>query len=352
MKDFLCHLVGERIQADLHNKLPTPKKHTAWYIPPSWIPKDQPPPKHILAAALAASQAAPFRARPPACLFQHPAAAAAPDGSRPPGSTLGSPTSSPGSSGGFGMPWILLTARPLAYFFWDDEGVAMFMDEYGREFVGGFDGVFTPVERADVFRVLTCQYLGGLYADIDTQPLRPPAAWIDPSDLAPWVDEITGKSYGPKQSLHDATTTDTRPVNLIWGARSRTQIQTQTPTWRMGLHAPRRGPAAVTLATMQWLERDVGFRWNSLTGLRDGGRSKLVQDALILPITGFSPGRGTYGNMGSKPVTHPDARLVHHALGSWKRFDWLVEYGKFCRTVFGLCRDWTKVPVSRPRVVS
>ena len=56
-----------------------------------------------------------------------------------------------------------------------------------------------------------------------------------------------------------------------------------------------------------------------------------------------SPGRGTYGNMGSKPITHPDARLVHHALGSWKRFDWLVEYGKFCRTAFGLCRNWTKV---------
>jgi alpha 1,6-mannosyltransferase len=47
--------------------------------------------------------------------------------------------------------------------------------------------------------------------------------------------------------------------------------------------------------------------------------------------------------MGSKPISHPDARLVHHALGSWKKFDWLVEYGKFCRTAFGLCRDWTKV---------
>lgn len=49
----------------------------------------------------------------------------------------------------------------------------------------------------------------------------------------------------------------------------------------------RTGPAAVTLATSVWLERDIGFRWNALTGLKDGGKSKLVADALILPITGF-----------------------------------------------------------------
>jgi alpha 1,6-mannosyltransferase len=50
----------------------------------------------------------------------------------------------------------------------------------------------------------------------------------------------------------------------------------------------RTGPAAVTLATIQWLARESqDFRWNSLTGLKDGGKSKLVQDVLILPITGF-----------------------------------------------------------------
>ena len=48
--------------------------------------------------------------------------------------------------------------------------------------------------------------------------------------------------------------------------------------------------------------------------------------------------------MGSKAVTDPDARLHHHALGSWRRFDLVVEYGKFCRTMFGWCKTWTKVP--------
>lgn len=56
-----------------------------------------------------------------------------------------------------------------------------------------------------------------------------------------------------------------------------------------------------------------------------------------------SPGRGKYGNMGSKPISHEDARLLHHAQGSWKHFNLKVELGKFCRTAFGLCRDWSKV---------
>jgi hypothetical protein len=47
------------------------------------------------------------------------------------------------------------------------------------------------------------------------------------------------------------------------------------------------GPEAVTAATRSWLEETAGLRWNALTGLYDGGKSKLVGDVIILPITGF-----------------------------------------------------------------
>ncbi|PTB65107.1 glycosyltransferase family 32 protein [Trichoderma citrinoviride] len=385
--------VRNRVVADRNNVKSSTK--TAWYIPPSWIPTTQPPPTTILEAALLASRAAlstPGRqlAHSNIPLLIHQT-----------GASSRVDTWKPGV-----VPWVEQWLQyavsppndsvPMAYFFWDNEGIAMFMDEYEKDFVIDFRNVFTPVERADIFRVLACRYLGGVYADIDTQPLRPPATWIGPSDLARWTDDLTGKSYG----LHNATTTTTttQPVNLIWGLEADTDPSANA-YWRMGYTYPvqltqwalasvpghpalgqfmdnlraevrlekeekeekasvgldssssssradpltRTGPAAVTLATMQWLEKEVDFRWNSLTGLKDGGRAKLVQDMLILPITGFSPGRGTYGNMGSKPITHPDARLVHHALGSWRKFDWLVEYGKFCRTAFGLCRNWTKV---------
>lgn len=47
------------------------------------------------------------------------------------------------------------------------------------------------------------------------------------------------------------------------------------------------GPVAVTDAAIAWLGAKVGLRWNAVTGLLDGGRSKLVEDVLVLPITGF-----------------------------------------------------------------
>lgn len=52
------------------------------------------------------------------------------------------------------------------------------------------------------------------------------------------------------------------------------------------------GPVAVTDATKGLLSEQVGLRWNSLSGLFDGGQSKLVRDVLILPITAFRYGAG------------------------------------------------------------
>lgn len=47
------------------------------------------------------------------------------------------------------------------------------------------------------------------------------------------------------------------------------------------------GPAALTGAAKTWLQETAAVRWNSLTGLKDQGASKLVDDVLILPITAF-----------------------------------------------------------------
>lgn len=121
-----------------------------------------------------------------------------------------------------------------------------------------------------------------------------------------------------------------RPVSLVWGLEADTDPTTDS-FWRMGYTYPvqvtqwalasapkhpalsqflrnlkgsirrekgspnalkadpltRTGPAAVTLATSMWLEKEVSFRWNAVTGLKDGGKSKLVSDVLVLPMTGF-----------------------------------------------------------------
>jgi hypothetical protein len=151
-----------------------------------------------------------------------------------------------------------------------------------------------------------------------------------PSDLAPWDDPETGISYN-----------STGPVKAVFGIEADCPPDTDT-YWRMGYLNPiqltqwalasapghpilsrfmdnlyRRlkevasrhggnlsspsafqelrhmdplvltGPDALTVSAQSWLEENAGLRWNALTGLHDGGRSKLVEDVLILPITGF-----------------------------------------------------------------
>jgi mannosyltransferase OCH1-like enzyme len=56
--------------------------------------------------------------------------------------------------------------RPMAYFFWDDEGIIAFMQEYEGEFFDSFISNFTPVERADIFRILICKWFGGIVSGL------------------------------------------------------------------------------------------------------------------------------------------------------------------------------------------
>lgn len=109
------------------------------------------------------------------------------------------------------------------------------------------------------------------------------------------------------------------------------------------------GPPALTKAAKIVAEEETpGFSWDALSCRKSkvkGGRSKVIAgDVLILPITGFNPGRGWFHNMGSQKTTHKTARLRHVAVGSWKKPDPKVHYGKLCRVLFGLCKDWKKIP--------
>lgn len=109
------------------------------------------------------------------------------------------------------------------------------------------------------------------------------------------------------------------------------------------------GPPVLTHTLIKYTEHvEPKFSWQSLSNLpskSQSGRSKIVAgDILILPITGFSPGRGFFHNMGSKSTDDPSARLQHLAAGSWRTPNLAVTYGKLCRTIFGRCRNWSKIP--------
>lgn len=108
------------------------------------------------------------------------------------------------------------------------------------------------------------------------------------------------------------------------------------------------GPPALTKAIKSYSESSTAhFRWNGLSGIHDGpgGRGKIIAgDVLVLPITGFSPGRGRFHNMGSQPLSNHNARLFHAAAGSWRHASLQVQVGKMCRTLLGQCRNWSKIP--------
>ncbi|KAF5536938.1 ankyrin repeat domain-containing protein [Fusarium phyllophilum] len=226
------------------------------------------------------------------------------------------------------------------------------VERFESGFLERYDSLQTPVERSDVFRILVCKHFGEIYGDLDTELIRHPAAWISRSDLATWTDPKTGKAYGYYNT--SGLEADNDPESDAYWRQSYTYPQ-QLSQWAFAA-APqhpvferymdnlrhytrdnetaaqnsdplkRTGPAAVTLATKSWLEDLVGFRWTSLTGVKDGGKSKLVEDILILPITGFHPSHGSRNDvMGRKPKTDPAARLCHHGTGLWKLFNFVGE---------------------------
>ncbi|PLB45801.1 hypothetical protein P170DRAFT_512426 [Aspergillus steynii IBT 23096] len=273
-------------------------------------------------------------------------------------------------------------ADNMAYFLWTGDGKQLLLDLYEPSFKYHFESLPRDIERSDVFRVLAVKWFGGIYADIDTQLLRPPISWLEASDLTPWTEPSTNKTH-PSVAGKDM---NHHPIRAIFGLEADCNPNEDT-FWRSGYYFPIQltqwafaagpghpvlslfisqtskvlhavsvrnqgnlrsdearqelmavdplvltGPAAITGTVKGWLEEREGLYWNSLTGLVDGGRSKRVGDVVVLPITGFSPGPPKRPNKGRKPITDPSARLYHQALGSWRKFHLIVEYGKFCRT--------------------
>lgn len=295
-----------------------------------------------------------------------------------------------------------------AYFLWDDHGMDALFETYQPDIWKHFQMLPHMVEKTDAFRVAVLRWFGGVYADVDVKPLRHPNYWVQPEDEEPWTEAATGvqhtlmqpriASYQPPESYTpyawqwltagmDLThlggagaifgiECDTRPErDDYWRAGYSYPVQLTNWALAFAPHHPiaaqflthlmeevdanstrleeidplqLTGPPALTSAVKNFtMHVDPEVRWEALSGLDDavGGRGKIVAgDVLVLPITGFSPGRGSFHNMGSQPITHENARLQHMAQGSWRKADVKVEMGKFCRTFFGQCRDWKKIP--------
>lgn len=375
-----------------------------WYIPPSWLGPNDKKPETILEAAKLASEKAeaknhtiPFSKIP---LIIHQTWKDTKLTSWPVDIAAGIEEwlkYSMENGEGYGS---------MAYFLWLDNGCDQLIKDGEPELVEPLEALPLPVMRSDVFRVVVVNEIGGIYGDIDTHPLRNPKEWLEANDVVPWTDPETKTTYsifsGNEKEKPDFDAY--RPAKLLLGIEADTKPGTDTH-WRMGYTYPVQltqwalasaphhpvldkfvsnfasrlkeiaqpfsgnyaaaaaagalqqedplaltGPAAITNATFISLNETCGLRWDAVSGLAEAnefgraGRSKVIGSTVILPITAFSPGRGRYGNMGSKGIDDPSARLQHKAQGSWRKVDWKVEMGKLCRTTLGLCKEWSKVP--------
>ncbi|KAB8208877.1 hypothetical protein BDV34DRAFT_210581 [Aspergillus parasiticus] len=240
-----------------------------------------------------------------------------------------------------------------------NESMVEFIDHFEPQAHDHYISLPSMVEKTDYFCITVATCVGGIVSPTITVPNRPPSEALFgieadclPTDHTcwrmgyPYPVQLTQWSFAwardhpllqqyIKNLAHQLQKISNHHGGLQTSA-ARTELQALDPLTLTG-------PEAVTRAAQEWLNVSAGLRWNALTGLHDGGKAKLVDDVLILPITSFSPGRGKYGNMGSKPITDPTALVHHHGQGSWKKFNLVAEVGKICRTLFGRCESWSKM---------
>lgn len=298
-------------------------------------------------------------------------------------------------------------APEMAYFLWDDGGLEDMFELLEMGFKPSYNEIPHMIEKADIFRLAILKWFGGVYADTDTIPLRHPFRWIQDHDIEPWKEQISTMRHqvyepslpsfhGPPssssayQSILALRGASSPAVGVIVGIECDV-LPTSDTYWRAGYTYPLQltnwaiamapqhplatrymdtvdeaiqlnvsrlaqvdpleltGPPRLTKVAMEHCDAEVpGFPWNELSGIDDpvGGRGKVAAgDVLVLPITGFSPGRGRFhNNMGSQPLNHPNALLSHKAEGTWRHPNLMVLLGKACRTLLGRCRDWSKFP--------
>lgn len=143
----------------------------------------------------------------------------------------------------------------MAYFLWLGDGCDQLIADVEPELVDILKALPMPVERADVFRVVVANSIGGIvsyfpftnkwnlrtrltqpslqYGDIDTNPLRSPATWIDEDDIKPWIDLKTSTTYSPSSR----TWKPPHSIRLLLGIEADNDPDTDAH-WRMGYNFP------------------------------------------------------------------------------------------------------------------
>ncbi|KAL2914369.1 alpha-1,6-mannosyltransferase Och1 [Polyrhizophydium stewartii] len=211
----------------------------------------------------------------------------------------------------------------FTHLLWTDADLSDFVRKYHPSIHSLYLALPKPILRVDLARYLLLLTFGGVYSDIDTRPLRRPDNWAD--------------QHASAAHLIVGIEADTLEYDWpVWFARSLQICQwtiASAPGHRVlhraasaAVHALREemtdgnadidviettGPALWTDVVLADLaERGIGRK-----DLRDLDHTVAVGDVVVVPITGFSPGRES---MGSRNMRDPEARVFHSFMGSWK----------------------------------
>jgi alpha 1,6-mannosyltransferase len=203
-----------------------------------------------------------------------------------------------------------------------------------------------PIHKSDLFRYMVLQTFGGVYSDIDTVCLKPISSWIpissssnssnatntattkvgiivgveaDAGDRPDWAQWYTRQLQWCQWTIASSRNHDilAHAIHTIFHklteetAGSSSKSSENLTTVDNVLHLT--GPSVWTDAVNWYIATSLNSHWTNFQSLQG---YKQIKDMLALSITGFSPG---VGHMGSQGTGHPDAKVEHKFLGSWRK---------------------------------
>ncbi|KAI9732345.1 MAG: hypothetical protein M1834_001552 [Cirrosporium novae-zelandiae] len=198
-----------------------------------------------------------------------------------------------------------------------------------------FEDIHDPILRADLIRYLVLLADGGVYADIDVKLLKPIDYWIpsefhdqtnllvgveyDVLDGGRWGDWVSDLSFATWTIMakpgHPALeTTVHNVIESLKGLAMRQDVPLSMVKASYFDVLNTTGPNIFTDAVFEHLAKATAtnFNYSNITNLTE---PRLVEDVLILPITGF--GAGQQHSNSRRPESN-SALVQHMFKGSWK----------------------------------
>lgn len=227
-----------------------------------------------------------------------------------------------------------------------DETAQLLIDHlYARvpDVLEAWNALPRAILKADFFRYLILLARGGIYSDIDTEAIRPAWEWVpdkhpinkyglvvgveadpDRDDWAMWYSRrvqicqwtMRSKIGHPVlvevvRQITEKTLQFKRAGTIMANAEQSVVEWTGPATWTDSLFTHFNSPRSLAKASRAGLKKKP-FTWKDLTGITE---PKRIEDVVVLPITGFSPGQG---HMGSRDYNDPQACVKHGFSGTWK----------------------------------